>query len=63
MGGEKLSVVGKPEGKRPLGRIMSIWEDNIKIDHKYIGWVVVWLDLSGSGCGPVAGHCNHGSEP
>ena len=24
-------VVGKPEGKRPLGRSRSIWEDNIKL--------------------------------
>jgi len=25
-------VVGKPEGKRPLGRPMLRWENNIKID-------------------------------
>ena len=25
-------VVGKPEGKRPLGRPRSRWEDNINID-------------------------------
>jgi hypothetical protein len=24
--------VGKPEGKRPLGRPRRIWEDNIKMD-------------------------------
>jgi hypothetical protein len=25
-------LVGKPEGKRPLGRIRHKWEDNIKMD-------------------------------
>jgi len=25
-------LVGKPEGKRPLGRSRLRWEDNIKID-------------------------------
>jgi hypothetical protein len=25
-------LVGKPEGKRPLGRPRSKWEDNIKMD-------------------------------
>jgi hypothetical protein len=25
-------LVGKPEGKRPLGRPMHRWEDNIKVD-------------------------------
>jgi hypothetical protein len=30
--------VGKPEGKRPLGRQRSRWVDNIKIDLRRIGW-------------------------
>jgi hypothetical protein len=25
-------LVGKPEGKRPLGRLRHRWEDNIKMD-------------------------------
>jgi hypothetical protein len=29
--------VGKPEGKRPLGRHKHRWEDNIKIDIQEIG--------------------------
>jgi hypothetical protein len=27
-------LVGKPEGKRPLGRLRCRWEDNIKMDFK-----------------------------
>jgi hypothetical protein len=27
-------LVGKPEGKRPLGRPRRRWEDNIKIDNQ-----------------------------
>jgi hypothetical protein len=31
--------VGKPEGKRPLGRPRSRWEDNIKMDlREKMGW-------------------------
>jgi 3-oxoacyl-ACP reductase-like protein len=30
-------LVGKPEGKRPLGRPRSRWEDNIKIDLQEVG--------------------------
>jgi len=29
-------LVGKPEGKSPLGRPMRRWEDNIKMDHREI---------------------------
>jgi hypothetical protein len=31
-------LVGKPEGKRPLGRPRIRWEGNIKIDFRDIGW-------------------------
>jgi hypothetical protein len=31
-------MVGKPEGKRPLGRPRRRWEDNIKMDLREIGW-------------------------
>jgi hypothetical protein len=31
-------LVGKPEGKRPLGRPGRRREDNIKIDLQEIGW-------------------------
>jgi hypothetical protein len=30
--------VGKPEGKRPLGRPRSKWVDNIKLDLRDLGW-------------------------
>jgi hypothetical protein len=30
-------LVGKPEGKRPLGRPRCRWEDNIKMDLQEIG--------------------------
>jgi hypothetical protein len=30
--------VGKPEGKRPLGRQCRRWVDNIKMDLREIGW-------------------------
>jgi hypothetical protein len=31
-------VVGKPEGKRPLGRPRRRWKDNIKIYLQEVGW-------------------------
>jgi hypothetical protein len=31
--------VGKPEGRRPLGRPRRRREDNIKIDLQEVGWV------------------------
>jgi hypothetical protein len=39
-------LVGKPEGRRPLGRTRRRWVDNIKIDLREIGWDdVYWVDL------------------
>jgi hypothetical protein len=31
-------LVGKPEGRRPLGRPKHRWVDNIKMDLEEIGW-------------------------
>jgi hypothetical protein len=31
-------LMGKPEGKRPLGRPRHKWVDNIKMDLREIGW-------------------------
>jgi hypothetical protein len=49
--GEKINAyrifVGKPEGKRPLGRPRRRWVDNIKMDLREIGWDGVdWIDLA-----------------
>jgi len=40
-------LMGKPEGKRPLGRTRSRWEDNIKMDLMEVGcWDVDWIELA-----------------
>jgi hypothetical protein len=31
-------LVGKPEGRRPLGRSRCRWEDNIKMDLREVRW-------------------------
>jgi hypothetical protein len=53
-------LVGKPEGKRPLGRPRRMWVDNIKMDLRessdgmvWIGFI--WLRREGSS--------EHGKEP
>jgi hypothetical protein len=50
MGGKRNAyrlLVGKPEGKRPLGRPRRRWADNIKIDLLEIGWGGVdWIGLA-----------------
>jgi hypothetical protein len=37
-------LVGKPEGKRPLGRPRRRWEDNTKMDLQEVGgsWGIGW---------------------
>ena len=40
-------LVGKPEGKRPLGRPRHKWEDNIKMDLQEVGCgVMEWIELA-----------------
>jgi hypothetical protein len=40
-------LVCKPEGKRPLGRPRSRWEDNIKMDIKEVGYGGKdWIELA-----------------
>jgi hypothetical protein len=40
-------LMGKPEGKRSLGRPRRRWVDNIKIDLTDIGWDGMdWIDLA-----------------
>jgi len=36
-------LVGKPEGKRPLGRPRHRWEDNIKMDLREVGGGGDWM--------------------
>ena len=49
-GGEGRGVhrvlVGKPEGKRPLGRPRRRWEDNIKMDLWGVGGGGDWMVLA-----------------
>jgi hypothetical protein len=40
-------LVGKPEGKRPLGRPRQSWEDNIKMDLGEVEWDGMdWIDVA-----------------
>jgi hypothetical protein len=40
-------LVGKPEGRRPLGRPRRRWEDNIKLIFERLGGGGVdWIDLA-----------------
>ena len=38
-------LLGKPEGKRPLGRPRRRWEYNIKMDLREVGGVEDWMEL------------------
>jgi hypothetical protein len=44
-------LVGKPEGRRPLGRPRRRWEDGIRMDLEEIGWGggVEWIHLAQDG--------------
>jgi hypothetical protein len=45
--GEYRVLVGKPEGKRPLGRPRHRWVDNIKMDLQEVGCGGMdWIDLA-----------------
>jgi hypothetical protein len=40
-------LVGRSEGRRPLGRPRRRWEDNIKMDLQDVGWVGMdWLAVA-----------------
>jgi hypothetical protein len=40
-------LVGKPEGKRPLGTLRNRWEDNIKMDLQEVGGGYGdWMELA-----------------
>jgi hypothetical protein len=45
--------MGRPEGRRPLGRPRRRWEDNIKMELKDVGWGawtgLIWLTIGTGG--------------
>jgi hypothetical protein len=48
--GAYRTLVGKPDGRRPLGRPRRRWEDNIKMDLLAVGWGgaqtgLIWLRI------------------
>ena len=55
--------MGKPEGKRLLGRRRRRWEDNIKMDLQEVVCGGHGLNRSGSGQEQVASTCECGNEP
>jgi len=55
-------LVGKPEGRRPLGRPRRRWVDNIKMDLQEVGCgYMVWIGLAQDR--QVADTCECGNEP
>jgi hypothetical protein len=52
-------LVGRPEGKKLLGRPRYRWEHNIKMTLGRWGK----LDSACSGQGQMVGFCEHGNEP
>jgi hypothetical protein len=39
-------LVGRPEGRRPLGRPRRRCEDSIKMDLQEVGWSMDWIELA-----------------
>jgi hypothetical protein len=55
-------LLGKPEGKRALGRPRRRWEDNIKMDLQEVGGGYGdWMEF-GLGYGQLARTCECGNE-
>ena len=53
-------LVKKPEGKRPLGKPRSKWEEDISSGSETWGYGV---NRAGSEYGHVVGPCDYGNEP
>jgi hypothetical protein len=49
------ALVGRPEGKRPLGRPRHRWEGNTEMDLREVG-------IDGANWIQLAGFCEHGNE-
>jgi hypothetical protein len=39
-------LVGRPEGRRTLGRPRRRWDDDIKMDLQEVGWGMAWIELA-----------------
>jgi hypothetical protein len=56
-------LVEKPDGKRPLGRLRSTWEDNIIMDLQEVGCEGMdWIELA-QDRDSWRGICDRGNEP
>jgi hypothetical protein len=45
--GAYRALVGKPEGRRLLGRARRRWDDNLKMDLQEVGWGgMYWINLA-----------------
>jgi hypothetical protein len=56
-------LMGKPEGKGPLGEPRRRWENNIRMDLREVGWDGVdWIDLA-QDRDQWGSSCEHGNEP
>jgi hypothetical protein len=56
-------LVGKPEGRRPLGRSRRRWVDNMTIDLVKVGrGSVDWIGLA-QDRGQLESSCEYGTEP
>ena len=55
-------LVGKTEGKKPLGRPRCRWEDFIKIYLQEVGWRGAWIGLIWLRIWTVWGHCECGNK-
>jgi hypothetical protein len=52
-------LVGRPEGRRPIGRPWRRWEDNIKMGLQEVGWGSMdWIDMAQD-----RDACECGNEP
>jgi hypothetical protein len=56
-------LVGKPEGKRPLGRPRHRWEDGFRMDLKEIGWGVGWSGFNSLRIWAGRGCCEYSDKP
>jgi hypothetical protein len=57
-------LVGKPKGKKPLGRPRRRWEDNISMDFQEVGCEGMgWIGLAQDGYRQMASNCECGNIP